>query len=183
MPDLPRGRAEELLRRIAESRDSEAFTEFYDHYAPRIRAHLLRRTSDPSVAEEVCQEVMISAWRRASTFRADRASASTWIYAIARNRWIDRVRKEARREPQPTDPAFVRDPEDAGEQLDRQRRAVSLRRALENLPEDQSATLRRAYYRHQSSSEIAEATGVPLGTVKSRIRMAFARLRRELENE
>ena len=183
MSALPQGRAEELLRRVADARDPDAFTEFYEHYAPRIRAHLLRRTADPAVAEEVCQEVMMSAWRRAATFRPDRASASTWLYAIARNRWIDRMRKEARREPRPEDPAWVPDPEDAGARLDRERRAVLLQRALAKLPEEQSATLRRAYYRHQSASEIAEATGVPLGTVKSRIRMAFTRLRRELENE
>ena len=171
----------QLLARLAAADDREAFAELFARYAGRIRAFLLRGGASPDIAEEATQDVMVAVWRRASTYDPAKAGASTWIYAIARNRRIDLIRRQMRPAPDPEDPLFRPDPpqtpESAAAQSDRDAR---VRAALAGLNEEQLRAVRLTFYSGLTQAEIAEATGVPLGTVKSRLRLAFARLRAEL---
>ena len=125
---------------------------------------------------------MLKVWRRASTFDRSKSSAITWIYTVARNVKIDRIRKMSRPEPDPNDPSFVPDSPETGEQLvDRQQRSDILKRAVSLLPEDQRQIIMMSFFEEKPHSEISEELGIPLGTVKSRIRLAFGKIRSELE--
>jgi RNA polymerase sigma-70 factor (ECF subfamily) len=129
-------------------------------------------------AEEAAQEVMVSIWRRAHQFDPDKAGATTWIFAIARNRRIDMIRRATRPEPDPNDPLFVPDPEPDGMTVvSAQEREQIVRDAVATLPEAQQEILQLSFYEGLSHGECAERLGVPLGTIKSRIRLAFAKLR------
>ena len=171
-----------LLVRVGRDRDRTAFAELFEHFAPRIKSFLLRLGTDESVAEEVAQEAMIMVWRRAETYDARQSGASTWIFTIARNKRIDRLRRENRPLPDMTDPSLA--PEDV-ETSDifvfRQQEEKKIRHALKNLPEEQAKMIFSAYYEEKSHREIANESGVPLGTVKSRIRLALNRLRAHLD--
>ena len=170
----------DLLGLVAEE-DRLAFAELFKRYAGRVKAFLLRWGMPGDQAEEVAQEVMVSIWRRADSFDAKKAAASTWIFAIARNRRIDLIRKTARREPDPEDPLFERDPDPDGMVIfSQQERQRTIRAAIAELPGDQQEVLRIAFFEGVSHGECATALEVPLGTVKSRIRLAFRKLREAL---
>lgn len=177
-----RARLTSLLGLVAAKQDRSAFTELFAFFAPRVKAYLMRLGAPPVEAEEIAQDVMVTVWRRAETFDASRASASTWIYTIARNRRIDAIRRRRRPELDPNDPMFVPDPEPAADTImETAQREDRLRAALKQLSDDQRALLQRAFFDGLSHSEIAASSGLPLGTVKSRLRLAFARLRKALD--
>lgn len=175
---------DDLVIRVGKARDREAFARLYRHFAPRVKAYLMRLGADDAAAEEATQESMLSLWRRADSFDPAQAGAGTWVFTIARNRRIDLIRRERRPEPESeaieliADPAAPADQTIAAEQRDRQ-----VRTALETLPKEQAALIQMAYYEDLSQTEIAAKTGLPLGTVKSRFRLAFARLKRALDGE
>ncbi len=172
-----------LVEAIAERADRAAFAELFAHFAPRLKAYLMRLGSDPATSEEVVQDVMLTIWRKAASFDRRQASASTWIFTIARNRRIDRLRRERRPEFDPNDPALVPDgPEDADRTVWTGQLEGRMRIAIESLPPEQSELIRRAYFDEQSHREIAESSGLPLGTVKSRIRLAMQRLRERMDD-
>jgi RNA polymerase sigma factor (sigma-70 family) len=172
----------ELVERVAASRDRQAFIRLFDHYAPRINAYLLRIGAGSGIAEELTQEVMVTLWRKAALFDRRKSSLGTWLFRIARNRRIDAVRRERLGVLDEHDPAFQpSEPVDADEMLDGQRREERVRSALATLPQEQRELVELAFFRGLTHSQIADETGVPLGTVKSRIRLAFTRLRRVLE--
>ena len=136
------------------------------------------------MAEEVAQEVMVTVWRKAGRFDAAKASAATWIYTVARNRRIDLHRREARPEPDPEDPLWRPEPQGSPErQLAGADRDAQLRAAIADLPREQIEVLRLAFFAGFSNVEIAERLELPLGTVKSRLRLSFARLRGRLGEE
>jgi RNA polymerase sigma-70 factor (ECF subfamily) len=173
-----------LLAAVAERRDREAFTELFDYFAPRISGYLQRLGADRTTAEEMSQDVMVTLWRKAELFDASKSSVGTWLYRIARNRRIDAVRRDRVDFVDPSDYIFEIPDEsgtDAGEMLDQQSREDAVRRHMALLPPEQLELVRLAFFEGLSHSEIAERTGLPLGTVKSRIRLAFTRLRRGLE--
>jgi RNA polymerase sigma factor (sigma-70 family) len=171
----------ELMAMVAESRDRQAFIRLFDHFAPRIKAYLRRLQADETTAEDLVQEVMLTVWRRAEQFDPNQASLATWIFTIARNRRIDVLRKERRPEIDPNDPALVPDPDQAADQLaEAQQEGGLLRTAIQGLPEEQSRLLHLSYFEDKSHSFIAQELGLPLGTVKSRIRLAMSKLREEL---
>ncbi|WP_246270302.1 sigma-70 family RNA polymerase sigma factor [Hongsoonwoonella zoysiae] len=171
-----------LILRVAESRDQAAFAELFDHFAPRIKAYLIKLGSDQTLAEELAQEVMITLWRKAALFNPAKSSAATWLFRIARNRRIDAARRDRSGMIDAEDPSLrPAAPEEPGEELDARLREKRIRIALKTLPEEQADLVRRAFFSGLSHSQIAEDTGLPLGTVKSRIRLAFGRLRRTLE--
>jgi len=171
----------DLLERIARHSDRAAFSRLFAHYAPRVKGYLLRLGLDGAQAEEVSQEVMVAVWRKAATFDRRQGSAATWIFRIARNRRIDLFRRKQREVLDPDDPAFqpVSDigPGDAAETAERE---AQVRRAMAELPTEQRDLIRIAFYEDLSHGQIAEKTGVPLGTVKSRLRLAFAKLKLRL---
>ena len=175
---------DELVLRVGRTRDREAFIRLYRHFAPRVKAYLLRLGADDATAEEATQETMLSLWRRADSFDPTQAGAGTWVFTIARNRRIDLIRRERRPEPDSdaieliADSAAPADQTIAAEQRDRQVRA-----ALETLPQEQAALIQMAYYEDLTQTAIAAKTGLPLGTVKSRFRLAFARMKRVLDGD
>jgi RNA polymerase sigma-70 factor (ECF subfamily) len=140
--------------------------------------------SDAGQAEEVAQEVMITVWRRAALFDRRLASASTWIFTIARNKRIDSIRRQRRPQIDFEDPAFVPDPVAPADRIfEEGEDAERVRAAIETLPEEQRALLRLAFFEDKPHSEIASLCSLPLGTVKSRIRLAMTRLRKQLKDE
>jgi RNA polymerase sigma factor (sigma-70 family) len=173
-----------LVAAVAERRDRVAFAVLYDHYSPRLNAWLLRLGMDRASAEELTQEVMVTLWHKAHLFDASKSSLGTWLYRIARNRRIDLARRDRVDFVDPNEYALDIPDEgspDADQQIDAQTREDILRSALKTLPAEQGQLVRLAFFDGLSHSEIASQTGLPLGTVKSRIRLAFSRLRRSLE--
>ena len=170
-----------LIEAIATMRDRDALAVLFGHFGPRIKAYLIRRGCDAGQAEEVVQEVMVTLWRRAETFDSRQSSASTWVFTIARNKRIDMIRRENRPQIDPDDPALVPAESSGAERgLEQAQDAARLRTAIANLPTEQRELLMLAFFEDKPHSLIAEESGLPLGTVKSRIRLAMARLRREL---
>ncbi|MGQ9368195.1 sigma-70 family RNA polymerase sigma factor [Azospirillum sp. ST 5-10] len=174
----------EWLRAVAQGRDRAAFVALYRHFAPRVKSYGMRAGLDPAAAEELAQEVMLTVWERAETYDPALAAASTWIFAIARNRRIDRLRREARPEFDPQDPALAPEPPPAADAaVAAAQEAARLGRALKTLPLPQSDVLRLAYFEDKSHSAIAAERDIPLGTVKTRVRAALAHLRRTIEEQ
>ena len=175
---------DELLVRVGRDRDKSAFAELFDYFAPRVKSFLLRFGTDMSLAEEIAQEAMIMVWRRAETYDSRQSAASTWIFTIARNKRIDRLRRENRPLPDMTDPAVMPESIETGEiQVARMQQEKKIRHALKNLPEEQAKMIFSAYYEEKSHREIAEESGVALGTVKSRIRLALNRMRAQIDED
>lgn len=168
------------LQRVHLHKDDAAFAELFAHFAPRVKAFLMKSGADETTAEECAQDVMATLWRKAHMFDARRASVSTWIFTIARNRRIDLIRREKRPEPEalPWGPEEEPQPADA---LEMRQESERLSAALKRLPEKQRELVEKAYFGDLSHSEIAKATGLPLGTIKSRLRLALERLRHEMK--
>lgn len=181
----PEGEAfADLVDRVASARDRDAFILLFDHFAPRIKGYLVRQGADAEVADELSQEVMITLWRKAALFDRTKSSVSTWLYRIARNRRIDMLRRDKSGRIDVDDPAVQPEPNaDPDEELDAAARERRIRAALTKLPQEQVDLIRLSFFKGMSHSQIAEETGLPLGTVKSRIRLAFSRLRRLLEED
>jgi len=175
---------EELLARVGLTQDRDAFAELFRRHAGRIRAFLMKSGAQAGEADETAQEVFVSVWRRAASFDPAKASAATWLFAIARNRRIDLIRRRARPEPDPNDPLFTPDPPAPAERvLSDQSRDAAVRGALAELPDAQRAIVGMAFYDGLTHAEIAAELDLPLGTVKSRLRLAFGRLRGALGGE
>ena len=179
------GRWEDCMAAIALKRDKQSFGALFDHFGPRVKSYLRRLGASDGLAEDLMQEVMLTVWRRADQFDRTKAAVSTWVFTIARNKRIDALRRERRPEVDMGDPATVPEPEDEAPQPDE---AVSagqladiLRRAIDGLPPEQAELLNMAFYDDKSHSVIAEETNLPLGTVKSRLRLALHKLRTGLE--
>jgi RNA polymerase sigma-70 factor (ECF subfamily) len=171
-----------LVAAVAERRDRLAFTRLFDHFAPRLNAHLLRLGTEPTAAEEITQEVMVTLWRKAALFDPGKSSLATWLYRVARNRRIDMIRRDRFAFLDTQDPVLeTTDETDLDASVDLSQRGEAVRLALDSLPEEQLSLVRLAFFDGLSHSEISQRTGLPLGTVKSRIRLGFARLRRVLE--
>lgn len=173
-----------LLVRVGRERDREAFITLFHHFAPRLKAYLQRQGVDPAGAEEIVQDVMVSVWRRADTYDPALASAATWVFTITRNRRIDVLRRERRPEIDPEDPALMPDPVDPADRaVEIEQESERLHRAIRTLPPEQAELLRMAFFEDKPHSAIAAERKLPLGTVKSRLRLALARLRKAMGEE
>jgi RNA polymerase sigma-70 factor (ECF subfamily) len=167
------------LRAIAMHGDEAAFAALFAHFAPRVKAFLIKSGAAHDQAEDCAQDVMATVWRKAGQFDPTRASAATWIFTIARNRRIDLVRRDRR--PEPDDLPWGPEPEpDQADALALQQDTERLSDALRTLPTEQRALIERAYFGDLTHGEIAQITGLPLGTIKSRIRLAIDKLRRSM---
>jgi RNA polymerase sigma-70 factor (ECF subfamily) len=166
---------------IATSRDRDAFGRLFDHYAPRLKAFLMRRGATAEIAEDLVQDVLVNVWRKAAQFDPLRADASAWIYSMSRNVRIDLVRRDRRAEAYVRSEAALKDdvdwPEDAAVASEREKLVQT---AMAGLSKEQIEVVRLSFFEGAAHSEIAERLGIPLGTVKSRLRLAFARLREHL---
>lgn len=164
------------MRRIRDDRDRAAFAALFGHFGPRVKAFLVKSGAEPSVAEDCAQDVMVTVWRKAHLFDPSRASVATWIFTIARNRRIDLLRRDRR--PEPEDLAWGPSHEpDQADVVEMNQETERLGAAIASLPEKQKVLIEKAFYGDLSHREIAEITGLPLGTIKSRIRLALDRLR------
>ncbi len=173
-----------LVADVAQRRDRTAFIELFDHFAPRLNGYLMRMGTEPALAEEIAQDALAVLWLKAELFDPSKSSVSTWLYRVARNRRIDISRRDRSRRIDADDPLLL--PAESAapdQQIDDQQRDDAVRTAMASLPKEQADLVRLAFYEGLSHSEVAARTGLPLGTVKSRIRLAFSRLRRELESE
>lgn len=173
----------EFLNRIAERGDAEAFRKLFQAYAPRVKSYMMRQGADANTAEELAQETLLTVWRKAKLYSVDKGSATTWIFTIARNLRIDRLRKEM---------TWVELPEGRSEQasddatpdevLSERERRERVQKALADLPADQHEVVALSYVEGLSHSEIAGRLGLPLGTVKSRMRLAYGKIREAVED-
>jgi RNA polymerase sigma-70 factor (ECF subfamily) len=174
------GALEADMRSVALGRDRAAFGRIFAFYGPRVKAYLRRLGAGDAAAEDLTQEVMLSVWKRAHQYDRGRAALSTWIYTIARNKRIDALRRDRRPDFDPDDPALVV-AGDGAPRGDRHAEAEQVRRevmrAVERLPQEQAQLLRIFYFEEKPHSVIAEELGLPLGTVKSRLRLALSKLR------
>ena len=173
----------DLIARIAETRDRAAFALLFEHYAPRIKTLLTRSGSSPSAAEELAQEAMLAVWRKAHLYDTQRVSAAAWIFTIARNLRIDSLRRGsatlyeqdltfgAEAPPQPD--AILSGVQDA----------ERVRAAMRALNPDQAQAIEMAFFQEQTHTQISETLGVPLGTIKARIRFGMMKLRAFIERE
>lgn len=178
----PEGHAR-LIRSIARDGDRDAFAALFVYFAPRIKAYLQRTGTDAAQAEEIAQDVLLSVWRKAAQYDPSRATAAAWIFAMVRNRRIDALRRD-RLAPLRIDPTDAPSPSPSAEAvLAAEQRAARLRAALDGLPREQYSVLQLAFFGERSHRDIEAALGVPLGTVKSRLRLAMAKLRAALKDE
>ncbi len=175
---------EDLILAIGARRDRSAFAALFAHFAPRVKAYLMRTGTDASAADELTQEVMLLVWRKAARYDATRSNAATWIFTIARNKRIDRYRRERSLDIDIDDPSLLPEPERQPDKaIDAAEQARALNAAIAVLPEEQKSLLMLAFYEGKSHTVIAAESGLPLGTVKSRVRLALSRLRATLGPE
>lgn len=180
----------EWMHAVAARADRQAFAALFKHLAPRVKGYLVRSGCDGDLAEELAQEAMVLLWRRASTFDPARAALSTWLFTIARNVRIDQHRRRQlsadshadatdpwEADLQPADTALP--PDELAIAAQRERR---VHRALSELPPEQALVVKLSFFEEHPHARIAEQLGIPLGTVKSRIRLAVAQLRRRLDD-
>lgn len=171
----------DLLAAVARGRDKQAFALLFRHFGPRLKSFFMRWTVSSGVAEDLVQETMLNVWRRASYFDPSRAGVATWMFTIARNVRIDHLRRQ--RDPS----ALPADPEDPPASVEDwllgTERDARVRHALVALSAEQQTIIRLSYFSEKSQTEIADELGIPLGTVKSRTRLAMNRLRALLEDE
>jgi RNA polymerase sigma-70 factor (ECF subfamily) len=183
MRNVEGGSDEDLLRRIADG-DRAAFRSLFQRYAGKIKSYLIRLGAPPAGAEDLAQDAMVSAWRRAASYDPAKAKASTWMFVIARNAWIDRLRREkveiAYREKFVSDEVSDEEaPDDAAERSQQEERVSAV---LETLSVEQRQVVQLSFFEERPHSEIAERLSLPLGTVKSRLRLALYKLRASWED-
>lgn len=172
------------MRAIAQERDREAFRRLFERYAPRVKGFFARSGHASQLAEDLAQDVMLSVWRGAGGYCAERSAVSTWIFTITRNRNIDHHRRRRLPVADAQDPCYVASPEPAQDhELAARRRSERVRRALSSLPREQADLVHAATFKQLTMAEIAEESQLPLGTVKSRLRRAMARLRCRVEGD
>lgn len=170
-----------LMLAVRNSRDRAAFASLFDYFAPRLKGFIMRSGMGSAQAEEVVQEVMLTVWRKADQFDPTRAQVSAWIYQIARNRHIDVIRKENR----PIPEELTLDPDatpDASQIFGVEQETEKLKQALARLNPDQRLIIEKAYLGELTHQEISTQTGLPLGTIKSRIRLGLEKLRHDLKD-
>jgi RNA polymerase sigma-70 factor (ECF subfamily) len=187
MPKLDRDTvlAEQLaqaLSRVAQFRDRQAFATLFDHFAPRIKYFLMRKGSNSDQAEDLVQESMIAVWSKAALYSSEKGSVATWVFTIARNLRIDRLRRE-RAQLYETLEDFDAEDETASahDVMARAQEDTAVTKALAQIPEEQRQLLILSYVDDVPQSEIAQKLNIPLGTVKSRMRLGYQRLRKLLE--
>lgn len=173
----------DLVEAVARQRDKAAFARLFQHFTPRLAAFVQRRGADAAAAQDVAQDAMLTVWRKAPQFDRSRATASAWIFAIARNRRIDVLRRERR--PDPEALIFMQETNAPSAEAEMERNVFQsrLHATLAQVPANQLDILKKAYFEELSHSDIAKQLGLPLGTVKSRIRLALIRLRGLLDDE
>jgi RNA polymerase sigma-70 factor (ECF subfamily) len=170
------------IEAVARSQDRAAFADLFGHFAPRVKGYLMRLGASGAVAEDLAQEAMLALWRKAGLFDPAKASASTWVFTIARNLRIDAIRRERHPEVDPAELAPEPD-RTADDGMVRVEDDARVREAITTLPREQALVIEMSFFADKPHSAIAQELGLPLGTVKSRLRLAMARIRVALGEE
>ena len=169
---------------IAARGDQQAFAALFAHFAPRVKTYLMRLGSNAATADDLAQETLLMVWRKAAYFDPNKAGASTWVFTIARNLRIDVLRHERHPEIDADDPMLKPDdgpqPDDSLANTQREQR---IRAAMTTLSADQADVVRLSFFEDKPHREIEQDLGIPLGTVKSRLRLAMAKLRSVLGDD
>jgi RNA polymerase sigma-70 factor, ECF subfamily len=175
--------AADLIEAIAARQDRAAFASLFRFYAPRLKSFVMRGGADAEAAQEIAQEAMIMVWRKAASFDRARASAATWIYTIARNKRIDVLRRTTRPTIDTKDWLTIFAPEEAGadKSIVAGQTYTRVKELMKGLSADQLIVIQKAFFEDKTHTSIAEELRLPLGTVKSRIRLALGRLREALQ--
>ncbi len=171
-----------LLTAVGRHKDRDAFVKIFEYFAPRIKSFLMKGGASPDQAEEWVQDTMITIWDRAETYNSAHSAASTWIFTIARNKKIDALRKSKYHHYDPNDiMESIKDDKQipADMRVNAQEQEAHVAKAIAALPPEQADLIRMSFFDGMAHGDIAAKTKLPLGTVKSRIRLALDRLRRE----
>ncbi len=172
----------QCIENVANNQDKQAFNIIFKHFAPRLKSFLIKAGSTDTQAEGVIQEVMIAVWTKSGSYDKNKSSASTWIYTIARNKRIDKLRKEKRHFLSESDEGLEIPVKSTQEkEIFSSQIASNIKRYMSNLPEEQSKLLRLSYFYDKTHVDIANELKIPLGTVKSRIRLALTKMRHLVE--
>jgi RNA polymerase sigma-70 factor (ECF subfamily) len=171
-------RAAAWIAQVGESRDKAAFGNLYRQFAPKVKRYMMRQGADDATADDLAQDTMVQVWRKAALYNPDKAAASSWIFTIARNQRIDKLRRQKFHEVELADEMLesggvIGHTEDQPGRLDADR----LAQQVADLPADQAEVIRLSFFEGLTHSEIGGRLDLPLGTVKSRLRLAFGKLR------
>lgn len=172
---------EAQLVRVGAKKDREAFASLFQYFAPRLKSYLLKHGASEAGAEEIIQNTFITIWEKAAGYDPKKAAASTWVFTIARNKRIDALRREKYIEVDVDDPALQLAAEAKEDDYAGAEDVDKLNAAMAALPDEQKKLLQMAFYEDMSHSDIAKETNIPLGTVKSRLRLAMEKLRGKMQ--
>lgn len=164
-----------LLTRLTEHKDKAVYVRLFRHFAPRVKAYLIRLGLVESVAEELMQETMLTVWRKAHLYNSQKAAASTWIFTLARNKSIDLMRQQ--KYPECDLEQWEEEPDDQHDPCEQRIIAERMNQAINTLPENQAQVIYMSFFEGRSHSDISSRLGIPLGSVKSRIRLASEKLK------
>ena len=169
---------QKCMQEVAENQDKEAFATIFKHFSPRLKSYFMKAGAADNQAEEIIQEVMISVWTKASSYNKEKSSVSTWLYTIARNKRIDKIRKEKRHYLLESDEG-LEIPIDSTQEEEIMSTQLSKRMDdyIKNLPSEQAKLLKLSYFHEKTHTDISNELNIPLGTVKSRIRLALSKIR------
>ncbi len=173
----------DLIARIAQDRDKTALADLFRLFAPRIKAMMLRLSVTEAQAEDLVQETLLTVWRKAHLYSPERGAVSTWLFAIARNLRIDMLRRQSNQPYVDYETLILESPLPLGLAAAEERQVIErVSVAIESLSPEQREVIRLSFINDLPHSAIAEKVGIPLGTVKSRLRLAYERLRPLLED-
>lgn len=179
--DAQNQRWSQCLLLIASHQDKQAFSGLYDHYAPRINGYLVKQGAAPALAEELTQEALLAVWNKANSYQANIASPNTWIFTIARNLFIDHMRRRSSKYTEPLEAYHLEEYDASNETNSTEEKDIGLeqqmRESIKNLPFIQAQVVYKSFYEGKSHSQISNDMELPLGTVKSNLRLAFQKLR------
>jgi RNA polymerase sigma-70 factor (ECF subfamily) len=173
----------ELVQRVACNRDRAAFRCLFLRFGPRVKALMIRSGADTSMAEDLVQDVMLILWRKAELYSPERGSVAAWVFTIARNLRIDRLRRQSPQAYHDIDDLDLEAPDASGEEeVHVRQKSMLVSEAVSQLPPDQKRVIELSFIYDMPQADIAQELGVPLGTVKSRMRLAYGKLRERLED-
>ncbi|UJW84620.1 sigma-70 family RNA polymerase sigma factor [Devosia sp. SL43] len=172
-----------LLHRVAQFRDKAALAALFSMYGPKLKSMMLKLGTSDALAEDLVQDTFLNVWRKAALYSNQRGAVSTWIFTIARNLRIDQLRRQSNKPYEDLEALELASEAPTGLFLTEQNQVVArVTAALDTLPLEQQEVIRLSFIHELPHAEIAERTGIPLGTVKSRLRLAYERLRPALED-
>ena len=183
LPDHSTDDPADLVARIALKQDRSALADLFGLYGPRVKSMMLKLGAPDALAEDLVQETFLTVWRKAQLYSSQRGAPSTWIFTIARNLRIDQLRRQSNKPYEDLETVELASDVPMGSAIAERNQVVDrVGKALKTLSPEQQEVVRLSFIHDMPHAEIAEKVGIPLGTVKSRLRLAYERLRPLLED-